>query len=320
MAEERILHLEKKTYVPAKEKFKDSPYKIMDCSVEFDFSDLRLHLETTNRKQEQGKWITTIDAILDLKFNSLEQFVDFAEFIENQEPRDSGESRVFKLRNVDGHVADRINEERRTTNVVHVYSNSDRFVFENFQTGNTVLPYATEENLNEIQDSDNLHRLKGFLTDICDNLSNNIEFPLKVDGWIREYMEKSQYGESFLAHAEDAKKCLEKNLFHPAMGSLIHAYEWAMVVYLDEECDMDVVAMEKRDDDLYFTLAGRDPSLLEKVLDHAEVDQKTVAKIKEMNNAERRWVAHHKSGEIFEVEVVSAAERLNTLLDSLFKK
>jgi len=47
----------------------------------------------------------------------------------------------------------------------------------------------------------------------------------------------------------------------------------------------------------YYNFAGGQNSILDELTEYAELDQKTVSKIESMNRAERRWMAHHKSGQ-----------------------
>ena len=69
---------------------------------------------------------------------------------------------------------------------------------------------------------------------------------------------------------------------------------------------------------MYYNLAGGHHSLLDEVTNHVSLDQKLVSTVKRSNQAERRWMAHHKSGETLAYDVMSLRSRLETILEELF--
>lgn len=144
-------------------------------------------------------------------------------------------------------------------------------------------------------------------SDLSELVSENMEQKLR----------EGKHGEEVLKQIEDGDACLENNLWQPALGSYIHAIEWAFIAYLEDEQRMDVIDKEQQGG-IYYNLAGGHHSLLDEVTNHVDLDQKTVASIKSMNQAQRRWMAHHKSGETLGHDVMSLRSRLGTILEELF--
>lgn len=60
------------------------------------------------------------------------------------------------------------------------------------------------------------------------------------------------------------------------------------------------------------------PNLLDVLTDYVTLDQKTINRIEDLKRAERRWMAHHKSGEVLRDEVESVRSRLGVILTRLF--
>jgi len=98
----------------------------------------------------------------------------------------------------------------------------------------------------------------------------------------------------------------------------VHAYEWTIIAYLEHSEDVNIIEREQKGQDVYYSLAGRSPSLLDELTNHLNLDQKMISRIEGMNRAERRWMAHHKSGETLQQEVDAIRARLATLLGVLF--
>ncbi|MCT9096972.1 DUF2321 domain-containing protein [Haloarchaeobius sp. HME9146] len=132
----------------------------------------------------------------------------------------------------------------------------------------------------------------------------------------REQLVEMKYGKEAIEHINDGDKCYKKELWRPALAMYIHAFEWVMIAYLEDREGFDVV--EKERNGQKFNLAGRTPNLLAVLTDKVTLDQKTIERIEDMNRAERRWMAHHRSGEVLRDEVDSVRSRLGVLLSVLF--
>lgn len=96
----------------------------------------------------------------------------------------------------------------------------------------------------------------------------------------------------------------------------VHAIEWAIITYLEDQEDFDVI--EKENQGEYFYLAGKKPNLLDELRKHVEIDQKTIERIEELNRSERRWMAHHRSGETLQGDVDAVRSRLGALIKTLY--
>lgn len=147
--------------------------------------------------------------------------------------------------------------------------------------------------------------------------SGSSDLPDLVSEDIERALKRSEHGEEVLKQIEDGDACIENDLWQPALGSYVHAIEWAFIAYLEAEQGLDVVEKEQQGG-VYYNLAGGHHSLLDEVKKHADLDQKTVDSITSMNQAQRRWMAHHKSRETLGHDVMSLRSRLGTVLEELF--
>lgn len=134
----------------------------------------------------------------------------------------------------------------------------------------------------------------------------------------RKAIEETEYGMEVIEHVRDGDRCYKNRLWHPAMVMYIHAYEWSIIAYLEDRENVNIIDREQKGQEVYYSLAGRSPSLMDELTKHTNLDQKTVSRIESMNRAERRWMAHHKSGETLQQEVDAVRARLATLLGTLF--
>lgn len=133
---------------------------------------------------------------------------------------------------------------------------------------------------------------------------------------IRENLSETKYGPEVIRQIKDGDECYQNQLWHPALAMYIHGFEWAMIAYLQDEEGLDVI--EKEREGTYYNLAGQSPNLLDVLTDYVTLDQKTIDRIEDLNRAERRWMAHHKSGEVLRDEVESVRSRLGVLLTRLY--
>lgn len=134
----------------------------------------------------------------------------------------------------------------------------------------------------------------------------------------RNYLKELRYGPEIIEHIRLGDKCYKESLWRPALSMYIHGYEWAAIAYLEEYGDLDVVERER--DGEYYTLAGREPTLINELREYVDIDQITLSRINNMNRAERRWMAHHKSGTILQEEVDAVRSRLGAFMEALYSE
>lgn len=134
---------------------------------------------------------------------------------------------------------------------------------------------------------------------------------------IREHLTNTNYGNEVIDKIREGDKCYQNSLWHPALAMYVHALEWTIITYLEDQENVDIIRKER--DGTRFNLAGRSPNLLEVLTDKVTLDQKLIERIEDINRAERRWMAHHRTGEVLQDEVDSVRSRLGVLLAVLFE-
>jgi|AntDeeMinimDraft_5_1070356.scaffolds.fasta_scaffold03017_3 hypothetical protein len=132
----------------------------------------------------------------------------------------------------------------------------------------------------------------------------------------QQFLEQTKYGLEIINHVREGDQCYRHNLWHSALTCYIHALEWSAITYLEHKADVDVIVEEQ--DGNYYNFAGGQNSILDELTEYAELDQKTVSKIESMNRAERRWMAHHKSGQTLQDDVDQVRTRLSEFIETLF--
>ena len=132
----------------------------------------------------------------------------------------------------------------------------------------------------------------------------------------RRFLEQTKYGSEVIRHVREGDQCYRHSLWHSALTSYIHAFEWTAITYLENSTGIDIIEREQNGN--YYNFAGGQNSILDELTEHAELDQKTVSKIESMNRAERRWMAHHKSGQTLQDDVDQVRTRLSELIETLF--
>lgn len=83
-----------------------------------------------------------------------------------------------------------------------------------------------------------------------------------------------------------------------------------MITFLKQKQIKDIIKQEKNGN--YYSFSD----LISEIDDY--IDQKTKDKLNEINQAERRWIAHHKTGESLEEELIAIRARLYVFLNELF--
>jgi hypothetical protein len=134
-----------------------------------------------------------------------------------------------------------------------------------------------------------------------------------LDSDKRAALEKLEYGGKVITHIDEGNTCYRENLYHSALNSYVHSIEWLIICYLNKEKNLDIIKEEKNGDDYYSF-----NELVKKLNETADISQKTMSKLNNMNKAERRWIAHHKTGNIAKSDVFNLKERFEILADELF--
>lgn len=135
--------------------------------------------------------------------------------------------------------------------------------------------------------------------------------PLIAEEFI-EILEQHEYGRNAIQYLNEGDQCLQHRLFHAALSCYIQAIEWVILYYKITVEDVDLVE-EQRKDDKYYNF----DHLVQKIVQGTPVKQKTLGKLKNINTAERRWAAHHKTGEITRVDVENVRSTLFRLIEDL---
>lgn len=135
---------------------------------------------------------------------------------------------------------------------------------------------------------------------------------------LKETLETTKHGSEIVKHFREGDECFRNNLLHPALSSYIHALEWTLITRLEIE-GKDVI--EEEENGNFYHFAGGRSNLLDSVKNckGIQIDQKTTSFIESLNKAQRRWMAHHKTGETLPTDVKSIRGRLKWLLSKWFK-
>jgi hypothetical protein len=129
---------------------------------------------------------------------------------------------------------------------------------------------------------------------------------------VRENLKSTKYGGQVMQLTDEGDDAFRYQLYHPALSSYIHAIEWAIICYLEEEEADDLIMQEQEDGFGYYY-----GQIIDKIGDKGIVSQKTSEDL-ERFNTDRRWMGHHKSGELTEANVATVKQRLEILLEELF--
>lgn len=190
---------------------------------------------------------------------------------------------------------------------------SDRVVIETFAGDNPIIPYYEVTHHDTPQDRHNVSRIESFIQSMQDGGSTPGLEPLPTE--LVSELQSAEWGEEVRHHLHEGDECYRNSLLHPALSSYIHAIEWALISFLKEKEDVDIIQQEKNGD-LYYFASGN--SILGEVQDTGELSQKSISRIKSLNRAERRWMGHHKSGEATKEELDGMRARLTQILEELF--
>lgn len=130
---------------------------------------------------------------------------------------------------------------------------------------------------------------------------------------VRERLSVTKYGEYVVELADEGDEALRYQLLHPALSSYIHAIEWAIICYREDEHDDDLIEEEISGEFGY----NYGQLINEELPDDAPVSQKTKEELSTFVTY-RHWMGHHKSGELSEQNVGTVKDRLRILLEELY--
>lgn len=128
----------------------------------------------------------------------------------------------------------------------------------------------------------------------------------------RDILSQLEYGENVLQYLNEGDACLQRGLLNSSLNCYILCIEWIVITHLMREENRDVIAEEKEDSGKYYH------QLVGELEDDDKVSQKTYERLDNMNSVERRWMAHHKSGELVETDVRNVRDRTEILIRELF--
>lgn len=132
-----------------------------------------------------------------------------------------------------------------------------------------------------------------------------------LESHLRKQLQEYRYGSYVTQFADDADEALRYSLIRPALCAYVHGIEWAIICYLAEKENRNLMEEEGygRGDGFY--------ELIEKIEKTGEIKQTTSEALRQMNT-ERIWMAHHKEGKVSEIEVRRVKQRFSILLEELF--
>lgn len=128
---------------------------------------------------------------------------------------------------------------------------------------------------------------------------------------LRKQLQKYNYGQSVTKFADDADEALRYSLTRPAICAYIHGIEWAIICYVAEMENRDIMNEEEYGRGLGFK------NLIEEIEGTGKISQTTSEALRQMNT-ERIWMAHHKKGEVSDIEARRVKKRFSILLEELF--
>lgn len=128
---------------------------------------------------------------------------------------------------------------------------------------------------------------------------------------LRRQLQDYKYGSYVTQFADDADEALRYSLFRPAISAYVHGIEWAIICCIAEVENRDLMEEEGYGRGKGFK------GLIEEIEDTGQIKQTTSEALRQMNT-ERIWMAHHKEGEVSEIEVRRVKQRFSILLEELF--
>jgi len=128
---------------------------------------------------------------------------------------------------------------------------------------------------------------------------------------LRRQLQEYKYGSYVTQFADDADEALRYSLTRPAISAYVHGIEWAIICYIAEMENRDLMEEEGYGRGKGFK------QLISEIEETGQIKQITSEALRQMNT-ERVWMAHHKEGKVSEIEVRRVKQRFSILLDELF--
>lgn len=126
------------------------------------------------------------------------------------------------------------------------------------------------------------------------------------------YLNKFEYGEEILKHLLDCAKCMEHGILHPALSSFVHAIEWALITGLKVK-GKDIIKEEVEKKKRYYNLLD----LIEESHRQGIISDKMYDRLKNFNQTQRRWAAHHKTGDMIGKDIKDVTELFEELMKEI---
>jgi len=300
-------------YISDHRRFEEQPYKHHYTEIEVDIDEATVDFTYKSEKDEIHTRVNQHSYVY-LEFEDTDKIVELFNFI-REEPPDAGKSRKdFRIKG--GYSKDVERDNRESIDLISVFRYEDKLLIETYAPANAVLFYWEESDYGDGFDTTNFEELQSFTRQVLGILGETDQPELQeIEPELLEQISKWDYGGEVRKHLQDGDACFRAELLHPSLNSYIHAMEWACIAYLKEN-GTDIIK-EEMEGGRYYDFANGHHTLLEEVKSEVDLDQKTISKIEAMNKAERRWTAHHKSGDLLEPEVLSVRSRLMTLMEKL---
>lgn len=327
MGKRKKLYISSERYIPGHELYDQRPQKHYGVSIEVDIDELIFEVRYKKEKDD----LYTNEQVHIYLYAELdkEAIKNLFKFLLKEMPQNEGESIELDVqtkngiqrvrRNVSGISASEPQKNEYSIQHLLFEGRTDRIIIETFKGRNPIFPFYQREEGSTLKDRDNLSDLKKFSEDILQEVpdSRDRDTPtIQLSSELIEDLNATNWGSEVLSHLEDGNNCIRAGLYHPALNSYIHGIEWAIITYLEDKEGIDIIKQENNGN--YYNFAGGKNNLLDEISKYKEISQKTQSKLRNMNSAERRWSAHHKSGELSDTEVIAVQERLEILIREVF--
>lgn len=130
----------------------------------------------------------------------------------------------------------------------------------------------------------------------------------------RDTLRGTEYGRAAIQYIDEGDMCFQRENLHAALSCYIHTIEWTIIDYLNRIDDVDVIDHEQEDTDIRYKYQN----LVDKIRHDTPTSQHTMNFLDKLNGAERRWIAHHKSGDTIKSDVDNVRDRIFVLIDELY--
>jgi hypothetical protein len=130
----------------------------------------------------------------------------------------------------------------------------------------------------------------------------------------RDVLSKLKYGKTVLQYLNEGDACLQRGLLNSSLNCYILCIEWTIITHLLRKEGRDIIEEEKEGSGKYYY------QLVGELENDDKVSQKTYERLDNLNSVERRWMAHHKSGELAETDVRNVRDRMEILIRELFSE